>query len=603
MRGFVLLSCLCLAQAAVASPSKGPEPILRIETGRHASAIRHVSVDNAGKWLVTSSEDRTARIWEIATAKLVRTVRVHIGPGPLGTINTAAISPDGETVVVSATEDTGMLYVISRSTGKLLKVLPNWPEPALGLAYSHDGSRLAVTFPRGVLVFKTADWSTLFEDGSYTGPSFTADFDLKNRLVTGAWDGLVRLYAADGSGIASVTTPHGKLIQTVRFSGDGEHVAVGLGDVPRVDVLSGSDLQLLLGTNPKGVSGGDFHAVAWNTSGTHVTGAGTADVVRTWTLRGTPAADDAHPGTREPVLDLVALPDYEAKASNQPVRDPTKLPNGSRIYGAADGSWGILAPSGEVVRHLAPNTADFRGMNLRLSKDGTSARFAYGPQGRRLAAFSATGLTLEQGPASKIDWTPPVFSGPGLVLKPGTANAPLLMNGKALAVSPTEMLRADAVARDGAFCVLGSDLAVHAFGKDGNERWQTTVPAPVRAINISPDNRLAVVAYADGTIRWHRTGDGATLLTLFPHSNRKDWVAYTPSGYYATSPGGEKLVEFVENLPSDVLPTVTPASRYQARFHRPDVVTRVLTTLDEAKAVEAADQARKRPAHAKAARH
>jgi WD40 repeat protein len=67
----ILLALLALAapaQQSSAQTGEPPrEPILRIETGMHTSVIRHLDVDHAGKFLVTASEDKTARVWELAT--------------------------------------------------------------------------------------------------------------------------------------------------------------------------------------------------------------------------------------------------------------------------------------------------------------------------------------------------------------------------------------------------------------------------------------------------------------------------------------------------------------------------------------------------------
>jgi WD40 repeat protein len=623
MKRALLFTCLIATRVALAA---APEPILRIETGEHTSAVRHVSVDQAGKWLVTSSEDRTARVWDLKTGKLLRTFRVHIGSGTDGTIYTSALSPDGKLVVISALAGSDTLFVIDRASGRLLNALRDLPGAALGLAFSHDGQRLAVTFPRGVLELKTEGWTTLFDDGSYQGPSFSADFDQDNRLVTAAYDGVVRLYDAKGEGLAENTTKDGKFLQTVRFSPDGLRVAVGIADSPRVSVFSSADLQLLFRTDPTGIAGGDFHSIAW--SGDRLTGAGTANIIRTWTPKGTRAADDVRLATNDVLLDLAPLPDStpvtappagkagktaktatattpapiamkgvgkNAPIVSHPVRDAV-------VYGADDGSWGVIAASGMMTRRAAPVTADFVGMKMRLSKDGTAARFAFGPLGRRLAAFSAKDLTFKRGLDKDVDWSPPLFSGTGIDLQRG-GDTPMLLNGKPLPLMRREAVRALAVSSDATFFTLGSDLGVHTYDPNGTPRWDATVPAAVRALNISPDGRFVVVAYGDGTIRWHRASDGATLLTFFPHADQKRWVAYTASGYYATSKGGEALLAFVENGAPDKLPAVVPVSRYEARFHRPDVVSRILDTLDEGKALEQANEARKHPAHARAVAH
>jgi WD40 repeat protein len=38
-------------------------------------------VDRAGRWAVTASDDKTARIWNLASGQLVRVLRVPLGGG------------------------------------------------------------------------------------------------------------------------------------------------------------------------------------------------------------------------------------------------------------------------------------------------------------------------------------------------------------------------------------------------------------------------------------------------------------------------------------------------------------------------------------------
>ena len=54
--------------------------------------------------------------------------------------------------------------------------------------------------------------------------------------------------------------------------------------------------------------------------------------------------------------------------------------------------------------------------------------------------------------------------------------------------------------------------------------------------------QLLVVASRDGTIRWLRGSDGVELLALFVDVPTRRWVAWTPTGYYMASPGGEDLI-------------------------------------------------------------
>ena len=103
-----------------------------------------------------------------------------------------------------------------------------------------------------------------------------------------------------------------------------------------------------------------------------------------------------------------------------------------------------------------------------------------------------------------------------------------------------------------------------------------------------------VAAYGDGTIRWYRLSDGKELLAFFPHADRKRWVLWTPSGYYDASPGSEELIGWHLNRGQTQAADFFPASRFRDRFYRPDIIDRVLDTLDEAQALAQADEARGR---------
>ena len=70
-------------------------------------------------------------------------------------------------------------------------------------------------------------------------------------------------------------------------------------------------------------------------------------------------------------------------------------------------------------------------------------------------------------------------------------------------------------------------------------------------------------------------------------------MVYTPSGYFADSVGADSLLRFVENTVPSKLPTESFITRFNKQFHRPDIVSRILDTLDESKAVEEANAAMK----------
>ena len=87
---------------------------------------------------------------------------------------------------------------------------------------------------------------------------------------------------------------------------------------------------------------------------------------------------------------------------------------------------------------------------------------------------------------------------------------------------------------------------------------------------------------------------GAELLALFIDALDKRWVAWTPTGYYMASAGGEDLIGWHLNRGWTQEADFFPASRFSARFNRPDIVQLVLKTQDEAEAVRQANDKAKR---------
>ena len=106
---------------------------------------------------------------------------------------------------------------------------------------------------------------------------------------------------------------------------------------------------------------------------------------------------------------------------------------------------------------------------------------------------------------------------------------------------------------------------------------------------VNTNGKVAVAGLYDGTIRWYRLTDGREILALFPHPDRKRWILWTPSGYYDASPGGEDFIGWHLNNGPDRAADFFPASRLRSTYYRPDVIDRVLKTLDEAVALQQAN--------------
>jgi WD40 repeat protein len=112
----------------------------------------------------------------------------------------------------------------------------------------------------------------------------------------------------------------------------------------------------------------------------------------------------------------------------------------------------------------------------------------------------------------------------------------------------------------------------------------------VWAVAPSPDGRLLLSASKDQTLRIWDPDRDEPLLSLFVAGD--EWIAWTPEGYYAASPGGEKLMGWHVNNGSDRMASFYRAAQFRKSLYRPDVVKLILTTGSTERALESADAAR-----------
>lgn len=592
-----------LAIAAIAEPAPAPagdaglhaQPVLVLDPGMHTAMINRADVDRAGRLAVTGSIDKTLRLWALdhGLREPLARLRLPTGPGHVGKLYAVAMAPAGDLVAAGGwTAPAGApdhIYLFNPD-GQLVHRIGALPETVKHLTFSPDGRWLAAGLggAEGIRLYDQDDhWAEAARDTDYGDNVYGLAFAPDGRLATTSLDGQVRLYDARfhaigrrGMGrpmaLEPMTQGHmtqGHMTQGERpfgiaFHPDGDRLAVGFDNKPALVLLDGRTLAPLAAQPDLSViDNGSLSQVVWSRDGATLYAAGRhqeagPNPVLAWSDAGTGARRVVHRGALSTVMSLKALPDNGLLVAAQ---DPHLA-----VLGAAP-----------AVRPSPKFDPRAQHANLAVSADGLQLDFGfeYGGDSDRhrfdLAALRLEPLRPEpssQVPSSQVPSSQSTSTQaprsqvrsrqrPSPAPDPRTApprqsglpiadwedqNHPRL-DGKPLPLEPYERSRSLAIHPDGQRFLLGADWSLRAFDAAGEPLWRRAAPSVVYAVNITGDGRLAVAAYGDGTLRWHRMDDGRELLACFPMSDRKNWVAWTPEGFYGATAGAHGVLKWHVN--------------------------------------------------------
>lgn len=222
--------------------------------------------------------------------------------------------------------------------------------------------------------------------------------------------------------------------------------------------------------------------------------------------------------------------------------------------------------------HGSP-TADLRGQRrtLSVSADGLRVGFGYEYGGKSSAQFDVATRSLQLAPEGEL--ATPVQT--TLKVEHWDDEFDSTFNGTPLPLVPYEISSSLAIHPAGDRFVLGTHFYLRAFDARGAPLWQRRAPGAVWAVNITGDGRLVIAAYGDGTIRWHRVTDGTELLAFMPLPNRRDWIAWTPDGYFDATEGATQILRWHVNHGWDQPATSMPVGAIEG-YRKPDLLPLVL---------------------------
>ncbi len=587
---------LCGPAPARAAEADVVAPILMLDTGGHMALVRNVIFTPDGRRLISGGDDKTIRIWNLETGVTERIIRGEAGEGDDGKIMALALSPDGRTLAAGgrlqgSQGGEGAIRIIDVETGEITHLLEGHSEAILSLAFSTDGTLLASSgMDDTAIVWKAADYSEVHRIQGHHGDVNAVRFTLDGeRLVTasddaalGLWDltdghlvaqmsGHTDLVIAIAISPADGTIASAALDKSIRlwnpatgasiavydkrktsamslaFSPDGQRLLVSADKVPFeqdiLDVTTGVPVIKYRGHD------GLTHAVAMSPDGTiavtaggsnneiHVWDAATAKIIQTLTGTGRSvwAAGISTDGRR------IAWGHRETgRTTNRrgPLEYALRLPGAER------------APTDPVAI-----TADTKSFVEAVTESGDLSLERRG--GGDFGYFAILDLERGSDVIARMERTERdgyghdsfTFAGDGKIAS-GAGHGWLTL-----------------------FDLAGNRLG-DLIGHTSN----------IWSVAATPDGRRLVSGSDDQTIRLWNAATLEPILALF-YGRDGEWVMWTPEGYYAASPNGDRHVGWQINQGPDRSARFVTAAQLKQHFYRPDILQRAVTLGSARRAV------------------
>jgi WD40 repeat protein/DNA-binding SARP family transcriptional activator len=494
----------------------------------HTDQVAGIVYSPDGKRIATTSDDHTAKVWDATTGQLLLTLTGHTGA-----IRRSAFSPDGTRLVTVSLDET--VKVWDALTGKELLTFTDPPVSFGDVAFNPDGHRIAISGSDGTVRIwdaATGTESLVLSVASEFGAALLGvAFSPDGKRVALVSDGInpVKIWdAATGEVLLSGNLGHAVPPIDIAFSPDGKLAITGGEDQKAKvwDTTTGQVLYTLSG-HTQGIIG-----VAFSPDGAHVATASSDGTARLWDV--TPAKELLFIPFAHPEINWNKWLSYNADGTRI-VTDYTD--SNARIWDAVSGKelmqlGGFTANTGAVQPSYSPDgklIAAGNGEDKILVWDaqtgeqrttlvgfqGWARHIAFSPDGTRLASANDNDGTK----ASKIVGTVTVWD-------LDSAKALLTMQ-----VSPHGTTSV-AYSPDGKYLLTG-DWDANGIIWDantGNKLFTLPEQSWVTAVSFSPDGELVATGCFNGIVTLWNALTGKKLLTLKGHSGWVNAVPFSPDG-------------------------------------------------------------------------
>jgi WD40 repeat protein len=248
----------------------------------HENFVECAAFSRDGSRIVTASWDKTARIWDAASGKEIAVLRGHEDD-----VYSAAFSPDGSRIVTASGKKTfpegsgdNTARIWNAATGKEIAVLRDHEHSVNSAAFSPDGSRI-VTASNGntARIWGAASGKEIAVLRGHEYYVYSAAFSPDgSRIVTASADDTSRIWDTCSGKEIAVLRGHESYVKSAAFSSDGSRIVTASGDrTARIwDAASGKEIAVLRGHESS------VHSAAFSSDGSRIATASWDKTARIW---------------------------------------------------------------------------------------------------------------------------------------------------------------------------------------------------------------------------------------------------------------------------------------------------------------------------------
>ncbi|MBV6448975.1 WD40 repeat domain-containing protein [Nitrosomonas sp.] len=211
------------------------QPILQIDSGGHMSLIRDIFFTHDGKMLISASDDKIVRVWDLTSGKTDRILRGQIGPGDEGKIYAAALSRDNRWLALGGwlhpecAGQCGNIRLIDLASGQVVRLFKGHQNVIAALAFSTDNRYLVSgSGDMTARIWDIASGESVHTLSGHLDTIYAVAFSPDGHLVvTSNYDHSLKLWdSATGKKLADLHGHTGK-VRSVAFTPDGRYLLSG----------------------------------------------------------------------------------------------------------------------------------------------------------------------------------------------------------------------------------------------------------------------------------------------------------------------------------------------------------------------------------------